>query len=170
MPIKREIKYGNKIPYIQILVVIMSEIPEALVEAMNWDFSKVKDKIITYNLDKNDAIDELCAYLTSKYQREEKSITIGLGEVARPMNKKMLFFVNSDDHAYVRLRHSTRRGRIEDQDSIPLSFKLMDGDVNKIIVKIRSSNSRFAVIKSCEGHSTKFRSKVLILTVPVTKI
>ena len=141
----------------------MSELPKDLVEAMNWDFSRLQTKIITYNLDKEEALDELCQYLTAKYQKEERTIKIGLGEMARPINKKMLFFSNKEDHTYVRLRHSTRRGRIEDQDAIPLTFKLLDGDVNKITIKVRSSTSRFAAIKGCEGHGQKFKSRVSLI-------
>ena len=114
----------------------MSKIPEGLIEAMNWNFEPLKEKITLFNLDKEEAITECCAFLTQKYQKEEKSIEIGLGELARPTNKKMLWFNQSESHAYVRLRHSTRRGRIEDQDLIPVTFKLCDADVNKIVVKI----------------------------------
>ena len=146
----------------------MSELPKDLVDAMSWDFSRLQTKIITYNLDKEEAMDELCQYLTSKYQKEEKTIKIGLGEMARPINKKMLFFSNSEEHTYVRLRHSARRGRIEDQDAIPLTFKLLDGDVNKITIKIRSSTSRFAAIKGCENHSTKFKTRVSSSLIPAS--
>ena len=138
----------------------MSEIPQDLIDAMNWNFQPLKERITLFNLDKEDAIAECCAFLTQKYQKEEKCIEIGLGELARPTNKKMLFFNQSDAHAFVRLRHSTRRGRIEDQDLIPVTFKLRDADVNKIIVKIRSSSSRLAAIKCCDGHSIKFKTKV----------
>ena len=138
----------------------MAEIPKDLYEAINWNWAPLIEKITSLNLDKDTTITELCAYLTSKYQRDEKSVQIGLGELARPCNKKMLFFNSSDQHAFVRLRLSTRRGRIEDGDSIPLTIKLQDDSVNRITVRIRSSTSKFTVVKACDGHSGKFRTKV----------
>ena len=138
----------------------MAEIPEDLYNAINWDWSPLVEKITTLNLDKESTIAELCAYLATKYQKEEKNIQIGLGELARPCNKKMLFFNASENHTFVRLRLSTRRGRIEDGDSIPLTIKLQDDSVNRITVRIRSSTSKFTVIKACEGHAGKFRTKV----------
>ena len=139
----------------------MSESPDNVLEAMNWNFQPLKEKITTFNLDKEDAITECCAYLTQKYQKEEKSIEIGLGELARPTNKKMRFFNSSETHTYVRLRHSTRRGRIEDQDLIPVTFILKDADVDRITVKVRSSMSKLTAIKCCDGHATKFKTKVI---------
>lgn len=131
-----------------------------LAPEMNWDFSMLRDTIINFNLNGPDTICELVAYLKEKHQKEEKTIQIGLGEMARPVNRKMLFFVNKEDHAFVRLRLSNRKGRIEDQDGVPFSIKLKDDCVNKMIVKVRSSTSKLSNIRACEGHGEKFRSRV----------
>ena len=141
----------------------MTSISPDMLSAMNdWDFTLLKNKIIDLNLKGPETIRELVAYLDQKHAKEDTSLEIGLGEMARPVNKKMLFFNNTEAHAYVRLRLSTRRGRIEDQDSIPISLKLNESDVNCIKVRVRTTTSKLSTIKSCEGHNEKFRTRVRI--------
>ena len=137
----------------------MSDIPEDLVSAMNWDFSKLRDKIIDLDLPKNETIDELVRYLAEKYQKETKTITIGTGEIAMPINKKMRYFAPDENHSYVRLRNSLRRG-IDDGDRVPVFLNLLDEDVDKISFKIRSAKSKLSAIQSCSNHADKFRTKV----------
>ena len=141
--------------------LIMSSIAPDMLSAMNdWDFSTLKNKIIDLNLDGPDTIRELVAYLSQKYGKDERGVEVGLGELARPINRKMLFFNDTENHSFMRLRLSTRKGRIEDQDSIPIGLKLKEADINCIKVRIRTSTSKLSTIKSCEGHNEKFRCKV----------
>ena len=137
----------------------MADLPKDLVDAMSWDLSKIKDLIIDLNLDRETAIREICDFLREKHMREDKGITIGR-EIAAPLSKKMLFFNNQEGHAYVRLRTSIRRGYIEDSDGVPVTLKLKDDSVSKIVVRVRPFPSKYTPLKPCAGHSEKFRTMV----------
>ena len=138
----------------------MSEGPISSDNACNWDFSALRDRIVTFDLDFENTMAELISYLNSKYEKEERSVMIGFGEIARPINRKMAFFNPDESHSYVRLRLSVRKGAIEEQDAVPLSLKLRDSNVNKIVVRIRSSTNKLTPIRICDGHGSKFRTRV----------
>ena len=137
----------------------MSEIQQDVFNVMNWDFSKLKNKMIDLDLPIGETIDDLVRYLVSKHQKDTQTITIGTGEVALPLNKKMKYFCPDEKHSYVRLRNSVRRG-IDDGDRIPVFLNLLDENVDKISFRMRSSKSKFTAIKCCDNHAGKFRTKV----------
>ena len=137
----------------------MSEIPKDLAEAMSWDFSKVRDLIIDLNLNRDEALKDICDFLRQKYMKEDKGIVVGR-EIAAPLSKKMLFFNDKEGHAFVRLRTNIRRGFIEDNDGVPISLKLKDDGVTKIIIRVRPFPSKYTPLRPCSGHSEKFRTLV----------
>ena len=139
----------------------MADLPKDLVEAMSWDFTKIRDLIIDLNLDKEVAMREICEFLKEKHMKDDKGIAVGR-EIAAPLSKKMLFFNNQEGHVFVRLRTNIRRGFIEDSDGVPVSLKLKDEGVTKIVIRVRPHPSKFTPLKPCSGHSNKFRTLVSI--------
>ena len=139
-----------------------NNIPEEMVEAMKWSMEsleRVKNKIDDYDLDRNEAVNEICQYLDDKYGKKAKQIEIG-NEIARPLTKKMRYFNNKTDHTFVRSRLGLRKGIIEDQDAIPVTLNFKDAGINKIIIRMRAFPAKFSPIFPCEQHEQKFRTRV----------
>ena len=135
------------------------KVSKEMSEAIEWSLEsleKVKDKIMDYGLKKNEAISEICQFLDEKYGAPSKNIEIGGGEIARPINKKMRWFNNKDNHAFVRTRLGLRKGIIEEQDCIPIAAFFKEEGINKMVVKLRPFPAKFAPLIPCENHEMKF--------------
>ena len=144
-------------------VISNDNIPKELSEAIEWSLEsleRVKNKIVDYGLDKNDAMTEICQFLDDKYGTPAKDIEIGSSEIARPLNKKMRWFNDAKGHAFVRVRLGLRRGVIEEQDCIPIAAHFKEEGINKMVIKLRPFPAKFAPLIICEGHERKFRTRV----------
>ena len=121
------------------------------------DLSEIKEMILGYGVDPQEAKNVLIAALKDNFGKEKGLVELH-GNQNPPISKKMNYYID-DDLWYIRVRKE-KSNEFLHGDFVMINLDFKGKNVNKIIFSIETVSNKMAPIGVCSMHNNRLGTKV----------
>lgn len=123
----------------------------------DFDLNDIKETIIGYGIDPQEAKNVLLAALKENFSKDKSLVELYCNQNP-PISKKMNYYID-DDLWYIKVRKE-RSGEFLHGDYILINLDFKGKSVNKIVFSIETISNKMAPIGVCPMHSNRLDTKV----------